>query len=186
MAAAATAFDAIAGLLAYPREGHAARCAELASAVADVLPGADLGEFVRFAAENDLGACEELHVRTFDGDPDTALETGWQVFGEQYARGAFLVRLRERMRELGVEENGELPDHATHVLRLVARMEPEEAAALCARALGPSLARIRKAVGEGNPYACVLAAAAGAAAEIAPAAPDGAAGRRESIGGMRR
>ena len=158
--------DALADLLEYPREGHGARTRALADRVSAELPEAahDLAALVRLAEAGDLGACEEIYVRTFDGNAERALEVGWQVFGEQYARGAFLVRLREWMRECGVAETSELPDHLTHVLRLIGRLPDETARLLVGAAVEPSLARVRKGLEDDSPYGGVLAAVAKAVA----------------------
>ena len=165
-------FDALADLFEYPREDHAERTRRLALRVAAEIPGAgaDLESLVRFAATNPLGACEELYVVTFDANAERALEVGWQVFGEQYERGAFLVDLRGRMRSLGVAETTELPDHLTQVLRLVARMDENDARTLVERAVGRSLARVRGKLDADNPYGGLVDAATKALAALVPAA----------------
>jgi nitrate reductase molybdenum cofactor assembly chaperone len=161
--------DALADLLEYPGNGHAARVDRALGAVAAEIPeaAADLEPLARAAREQTLGECEETYVRTFDGNTERALEVGWQVFGEQYARGQFLVRLRVLMRDAGVAESTELPDHLTNVLRLLGRMPEDEARVLIARAVEPSLRRIRKDLEDSNPYAGVLGAVAKAAARHA-------------------
>ena len=170
--------DALAELFEYPREGHGARVRALVERVVQRMPAAapDLAPLAEFAASSTLGDCEEVYVRTFDANAERALEVGWQVFGEQYERGAFLVDLRGRMRALGVAETTELPDHLTQVLRLLGRMEVLDARTLIPRAVAPSLERVRKSVEAGNPYGGALAAVAKAlewAAEPAPAAAGG-------------
>ena len=161
MTATALVHDALAELFEYPRDGGASRVRRLAEMIAAEVPeaGADLEPLVRFAAETDLGAREESYVGTFDANAERALEVGWQVFGEQYARGAFLVALRGRMRDLGVAESSELPDHLTHVLRLMGRMTPAEAGPLAENAVLPSLRRVRADLDEGNVYAGLVDAA---------------------------
>ena len=149
-----SAFDALAELLEYPREGNAARVRALTDCVASTLPeaGADLEPLARFAEASTLGEAEELYVRTFDANAERALEVGWQVFGEQYERGAFLVDLRGRMRDLGVAETTELPDHLTQVLRLLGRMDEADARTLVDRAVERSLVRVRASLDDDNPY----------------------------------
>lgn len=180
MRPSAAAHDALAELLEYPRDGHAARGRALATIVAAEVPeaGADLEPYVAFLETNDLGECEELYVRTFDGNAERALEVGWQVFGEQYARGAFLVRLREEMRTAGVAETTELPDHLTQVLRLLARISPDKALVLIEATAIPSIKRVLADLGPSHPFSGVLEAVSktvrshGAAepAAVAPAA----------------
>jgi nitrate reductase delta subunit len=175
----AAVHDALADLLEYPRAGHAERVQSLVGVVSRGLPesAAALAPLARFAAENSLGACEELYVRTFDANAERALEVGWQVFGEQYERGAFLVDLRGRMRAAGIAETTELPDHLTQVLRLLARIDAAEARTLADRAVGRSLQRVRENLDEGNPFAGALDAVEAALATIA-AAPAAAGGVR--------
>jgi nitrate reductase delta subunit len=131
---------------------------------------AHLAPIARFAHEHPLGECEELYVLTFDANAERALEVGWQVFGEQYERGAFLVDLRGRMRDLGVAETTELPDHLTQVLRLLGRMPADDATTLIDRAVGPTLRRVRGHIQADNPYGGVIDAVA-AALDVA-AAPE--------------
>jgi nitrate reductase molybdenum cofactor assembly chaperone len=156
------ACDALALLLEYPGEGWAARVRAAASRVAEDFPQAhaELEPLVALATTEPLAAAEESYVRTFDGNAERALEVGWQVFGEQYARGAFLVRLRERMRALGVEETTELPDHLSQVLRLLPRLPEEEARDLVSAAVAPALARLGAAFAdrEDDPWRGVVAA----------------------------
>ena len=75
------------------------------------------GGFVHHTAEP--SALEEAFTGTFDVNPACALEVGWHLFGEEYARGMFLVRMREELRKYGLAESSELPDHVSHVLAIV-------------------------------------------------------------------
>jgi len=152
------ALDALAELFEYPWTGHDARTRTLVEGVARAMPELreNLEPLARFAETNSLGACEELYVHTFDANAERALEVGWQVFGEQYERGAFLVDLRGRMRALGVAETTELPDHLTQVLRLVGRMEETEARTLIDRAVARSLSRVRESLDAESPYRGVI------------------------------
>ncbi len=100
---------------------------------------------------------EELYTQTFDLNPVCSLEVGWHLFGEEYARGAFLVRMREELRKHGIPEATELPDHLTYALRLVERMAPADAGEFSARYLVPALDKMLAALeGKGNPYESVL------------------------------
>ena len=163
MRGAPETYDALARLLAYPTEGFAARVAADVAAIARDVPeaGDELVPFALFVASHELGDCEEAYVSTFDVNAERALEVGWQVFGEQYARGAFLVRMREMLRQCGVAESYELPDHMTHVLRVLPRIETAQSQALVESALVPALRRILgDAKGKDGPYSGVLRAVA--------------------------
>jgi len=100
---------------------------------------------------------EELYARTFDINPVCCLEIGWQLYGEDYQRGAFLVEMRARMREHGLAESAELPDHLSHALRLLGRLEPAEGARFARHFVLPAVERMLKGFGDrANPYRGVL------------------------------
>ncbi len=96
--------------------------ADLLAKVASLL--ADFDASVRDRSQDEL---EELFTRTFDFSPGNALEIGWHLFGDDYNRGALLVRLRDELVRHDIPEAWELPDHLMYVLPLVDRMIPEEA-----------------------------------------------------------
>ena len=101
-------------------------------------------------------ARQELYVQTFEFNPACTLEIGWHLFGENYERGEFLVRMRQQLRRHGIAESTELPDHLTHLLPLIACMEHDEAAQLAGEFILPALAKIRSAL-QNNPYESVIA-----------------------------
>jgi len=151
--------DALARLLEYPSEGFEEGVQEWAAQVAGACPGAvdSLARFAKFAAGSDSGTLQEFFTRTFEINPACTLEVGWQLYGENYNRGEFLVRLRQLLRETGVPEVSELPDHLTQVLRALGRMEPSRAAALASESVVPAVKKmaVNLAVNE-NPYEKVL------------------------------
>lgn len=128
-------------LLRYPDARYAAALAAALDSTARADPGA-AAELTRFAravegrAETDL---QELFTRTFDLNPVAALEVGWHLYGEDYARGAFLVRMRGLLRRHGIDEGGELPDHLASLVALLARLPAGEAADLAATAVAPAV-----------------------------------------------
>ncbi len=102
---------------------------------------------------------EELYTRTFDLDPVCCLEMGWHLFGESYDRGGLMVELRARMRELGVPETEELPDHMANALALLEHMERDEAAVFASSRVLPAMAKmIQGFKEETNPYRGLLQA----------------------------
>ena len=101
---------------------------------------------------------EELYTRTFDINPVCSLETGWHLFGEDYNRGAFLVRMRGVLRQYGVEEGAELPDHLESALRVLAVMKADDASDLAREFILPAVMKMREPFAENdNPYGDVLA-----------------------------
>jgi nitrate reductase delta subunit len=102
---------------------------------------------------------QELYTRTFDINPLCTLEVGWHVYGEDYARGEFLVKMRQLLKEHNLPESKELPDHLTHVLAILAQLDGEEADFLASRYLLPALGKMLEGFqNEGNPYMKVLEA----------------------------
>ncbi len=100
-----------------------------------------------------LDARQEMFVRTFDMNPNCALEIGWHLFGEDYKRGEMLAYLRREMREVGIDEGTELPDYLGNVLRLLGRWNQEEAGEFVHIFFTPALEKMKKAVsGTETPY----------------------------------
>jgi nitrate reductase delta subunit len=102
----------------------------------------DVADFAEKIGGLPFEAVQELYTQTFDWNPDTTLDIGWHIFGENYDRGDFLVKLRCAMREYGLPESGELPDHLSHVLPLIDRMPPEERATFAASFVLPALDKL--------------------------------------------
>jgi nitrate reductase assembly molybdenum cofactor insertion protein NarJ len=94
---------------------------------------------------------QELYVQTFEFNPACTLEIGWHLFGENYERGEFLVRMRGLLRRHGFAESTELPDHLTHLLALINRLNHDEAAELAGLFILPALGKIKEALKD-NPY----------------------------------
>lgn len=151
--------DAVAGLFEYPGRDFAARVARCRALAEERSPGrgallAELEERVRGLTP---GEVEEMFTRTFEINPVCALEVGWHVYGEEYARGALLVRLRQELRRHRIPELTELPDHLMHVLRLLGRLEPALADDLAGRYVLPALGKmIAGTAGKECPYLGLL------------------------------
>jgi len=161
MAAAAGACDRLASLLAYPRPGYRERAEECARELAGEHPGTEgfLRPFMEMVRETTPTGLEELYTATFDINPVCCLEVGWQLFGEEYERGAFLVRMRHLLAECGVPESTELPDHLEHVLAAMERLPLERARELAGSAVLPALGKMLKGLeGKANPFENVLKA----------------------------
>lgn len=147
----------LAALIGYPdaRIGSVAASSWAAGACPNDESLEAMTRFSSFIAVSTLSDLEELFTRTFDINPVCSFEIGWHLFGEQYERGAFLVRMRGLMRQYDIEETAELPDHLAHALLLIDRMPADEAAKL-AREILPAVVKMldglsdRKAAE--NPY----------------------------------
>ncbi len=155
--------DLTAELLRYPGTIGKAVVLEAAAELATVAPefGPDLAEFRDWVARCSTEELEESYTGTFDNSSDRALELGWQLFGENYSRGAFLVRVRQLLREHGIPENGELPDHVTHLLQLLGRVPAHTAALVAGEVALPALKKVTESLGDASkPWTGALRAAA--------------------------
>jgi nitrate reductase molybdenum cofactor assembly chaperone len=137
----AAVHDALASLFEYPRADLRVSAEEAARVIAEGCPEAlePLAPFLEHVRGSERSALEELFTRTFDNSSERALEVGWHVFGENYTRGTFMVRMRQRLRDVGVEENGELPDHLSHMLALLGRVEEDDAGDLAHDSVDPAI-----------------------------------------------
>ncbi len=151
-------YDAFAAVLSYPDEEYLDRADDLVLATPDEIEP-EVEEFAQALEGKSLLELQELFTVTFDLNPVCSLELGWHLFGENYDRGLLLVKMRALLREHWIAESGELPDHLSYALRLIARMEPQErhdfAVAIVLPALGKMLDAFR---GKQNPYEKVLTA----------------------------
>lgn len=100
---------------------------------------------------------QELYARTFDMSPKCTLEMGWHLFGEQYDRGTFLVWMRGQLREFGLAESTDLPDHARHVLAVLGRLQPAAADHFATACVLPSLEIVREGLKQlDSPYELLI------------------------------
>lgn len=156
------ALDALSRFYRYPAAGTTGPARGLQAAVAafDLRAAGHLDRLVDLLDCGDSVPGEELFVGTFELNPVCALEVGWQVYGEQYARGTFLVKLRELTREAGLEAPTELPDHLSNVLLVIGRVPEDTAHKLAVTFTLPALARMAEKLpaDDANPYGGLLAA----------------------------
>jgi len=159
MIAAPELYEVWANLLHYPQGEDSSLLPNRIELIQSALPelGKDLAGLASYAATHSASELEEVFTRTFDSNAERALEVGWHLHGENYARGVFMVRMRKLLRDAGVEESCELPDHISHVLRVLARSEPKVATALANGVVSPALAKIANGFSDnGNPYLGVI------------------------------
>lgn len=126
--------------------------------------------FLAATGAMDVAELEELFTRTFDINPVCSLELGWHLYGETYQRGSFLVSMRETLRALEIPESTELPDHLSHALSAVGRMDEGEARAFVNQYLLPALRKMLEGFASStNPFEHVLRAVYGlASVQFAP------------------
>lgn len=154
-------FETLARLLEYPRGLDRTTITAAVERVRPASPkaGNALAAFAEGVAGLSLEELEELFTRTFDLDPACCLEVGWQLYGDHYDRGTFLVHMRECLRDLKLPETSELPDHLTQVLRVLARLEEAPAIEFIEHKALPAVDKMLASFkDEANPYRQVLLA----------------------------
>ncbi|MDO8681368.1 MAG: molecular chaperone TorD family protein [Acidobacteriota bacterium] len=149
----------LARALTYPDATTPALLTECGAAGAWAAPAA-ADELRRFAATMEGETIEVMQERftgAFDFDPKCSLDIGWHLYGENYDRGDFLVRMREALAAHSIEEGVDLPDHLPHVLQLLARMPADAAAELAGASVVPAVEKILGGLdGRGTPYEHVV------------------------------
>ncbi len=155
----ARSLGTITRLLSYPGEHYDQLVELLYLIVQNDLPEAakgisEFGQYLQRCEENEI---EEAYTGTFDVNPACALEIGWHLFGEDYMRGQFLVRMRGELAKYEISETGELPDHLTHVLPVVASMPEEEACHFLHACVFPALHKMQVSLDKNNsPYRHII------------------------------
>ncbi len=163
-------FEQLSQFLEYPAGCFREELTEFLPMIKERFPEAAsyLETYMQGVKDLALTEVEELYTRTFDINPACTLELGWILYGQQYERGAFLVRMRELLRSHEVEERGELPDHLTYVLRALSRMAENEALAFCQKEVLPAVTKMREGFADSdNPYTSVLEAVLSALSHFA-------------------
>ena len=140
-------------LFLYPEEGYHELLKEIDPEGFNEDEKEQLGTFLSFLKRSDLKVLQELYIESFDMNPSTTLDLGWHLYGENYNRGKFLVKVRNLMREKGIKESTELPDHLTHIIMVISRMESAEQNEFGKNYIIPALKKIAKGFeNTDNPY----------------------------------
>jgi len=139
--ARAAAIGLASRLLTYPAPGYGSdlRAFRDACEALELAGASDLGPLVTLAEGSPVERLQELFTQTFDLTPSCALEVGWHLFGEDYARGEFLARARGLLRTHGIAEGHELPDHLASLLALLPNLDPDTASDLVREAVVPAI-----------------------------------------------
>jgi nitrate reductase delta subunit len=162
-------YQLLSALLEYPSPGLTDSARQCVGLLALESPegAAQLENFLALTEGIPPGRLEEIYTGTFDINPTCTIYAGYQLFGESYKRGEFLVGLKQHYRQRGFSEGNELADHLAVLLRFLGQLDPEETLAreLIEDCLVPALEKINGSFSEPsggnvNPYACVLRAAA--------------------------
>lgn len=148
--------EAVAALFTYPRVDYSSAVENAMACSGSASPA--LFEFAREVPGIPLSGLQELYTTTFDLSPVCALDLGWHLFGEDYKRGLFLARMRRELLVHGIPESGELPDHLSRALLLLARMGLTQSEEFASVIVAPALERMLKCMPSGNLFTCLLLA----------------------------
>lgn len=150
----------LAAVLTYPHEDYRDLVAACLAAAPECARER-VAAFYKQIRTLEMEEAQELFTRTLDLNPVCSLELGWHLFGENYDRGLLMARLRRELAAHGIEENGELPDHLTHALLLLAAMPVQQAIEFAGAIVVPALEKMLTAfAGKQNCYECLLLALA--------------------------
>jgi nitrate reductase delta subunit len=156
-------FRLFAALFEYPETDPidaVTECVELLPVIS-VEAANKMDGFGDFILQASLGRLQEAYTNAFDLQPVSYPYMGYQLFGESYKRGSFMVGLKEKYREHGFPDTRELPDHLAILLRFLAVLEEKgerkENYTLVDECLVPSLEKMAPAFDDkGNPYGDVI------------------------------
>ena len=124
-------------MIAYPTGDYhtqMTQCLELLERTEPVVAD-QFRPFAEFALTKRPADLEELYIQAFDMNPGTSLDMSWHLFGETYDRGAFLVAMRQLLKEHGIDEAGELPDNIVHLLQVLPHLDEQRGEDIALRCL---------------------------------------------------
>ena len=148
-------------LLTYPHEKPVSDCESIAPLAGDVEPLAVplLNTFAAHVNDSTLSQLQELFTSTFDVQVVCYPYLGYQLFGESYKRGTFMVRLIEFYKHENFSVEKELPDHLAVVLKFISLTRDDDLFDhLLEECIIPSLEKMKAAFKNENPYAILLEA----------------------------
>ncbi len=150
----------IALALRYPTEDGMAKLQTSTEALPKGGAEKEMRKFISGVDKMDLSRVEEVYTATFDLTPVVAPYVGHLVWADSYERGTFMAELKGAMHAVGVDPEGELPDHLEPILRYLA--VAEEPMERLNPVLVPAITKMEKTLKKSdskNPYVHVLAAA---------------------------
>lgn len=112
----------------YPTAQTPAKIAEIKALLDDRYPEAG-EEFVRFSdfiANSSNNEIEEIFGKTFHIQAICFLDLGYVIFGEDYKRGEFLVKMKKEQKDNNNDCGIELADNLPNVLNLLAIHKDEK------------------------------------------------------------
>lgn len=154
-----TLYNSLTSLILYPDKDYKNRLIAAQKVLHALSPAPldKLDAFIDFVLEQRETDLEEFYAQTFDFNPKCALEIGWHLYGENYGRGDFLVKMRDLLKRYDIQESTELPDHLMYILPVIGRLKESEAREFALHYVIPGLDKILEGVAaKKSPYENVL------------------------------
>lgn len=148
--------NALATVLKYPEAGLRDAVHVVQNSLTDSELQKLFAPFANYIQNSSVTEREENYIKTFDIQAPCYLEVGYVLFGEDYKRGHFLVKMQELHREAGHDCGTELPDFLPNVLELLPLLAPEEAAELVGKLVLSAVQKMVNALSAENVYRPVL------------------------------
>lgn len=153
----------LAAAIDYPEANYLSRLAECQSLIKAHYPEltSDLSSLLEFVAKTEFSRVEEAYTTTFDIHAVCHLDVGYQLFGEDYKRGALLVELGRVHKQAGHDTGSELGDHLRNLLRVLPKIaDEEERSELARKLILPAMKKMMASFPEDSPnvYRSVLSA----------------------------
>jgi nitrate reductase delta subunit len=120
----------------------------------------EMRRFIKGIDKVSFGDLEVLYTSTFDLNPVVAPYVGHLAWADSYERGGFMAKLQGAMFAVGVDPEGELPDHLDPILRYLSATD--EPIGELRPVLVPAVTKMEKILKKAdskNPYLHVLTAA---------------------------
>lgn len=156
-------------LLTYPQEKPLQAGKKLLALVRKDYPAqaVALADFAGFIEQSTLAHLQELFTATFDVQVVCYPYIGYQLFGESYKRGTFMVRLVEFYKNENFAVENELPDHLAVVLKFMSQTQDDELYGhLLKECIIPSLEKMKSVFKNDNPYGTLHETLSGVAVDI--------------------
>lgn len=158
-------YTTLAEMISYPKQDYAVCATECERLLNVHFPeiAPCMIDFIKFATSSERSLIEETYTATFEVNGVCHLDVGYQLFGEDYKRGALLVELSRVQREAGCDVGTELADHLPSLLRLLPRMvNSDERTELVRRLILPAIEKMISSFPQQNenPYRLALSVTA--------------------------
>ena len=115
------ALSILAEAFRYPSRDRLSNISEAVSALPRGSARSALSAFVERAGKLSLVQWQELYTRTFDINPCAPPYVAFVIWGESHNRSRIMAKLGSAMQAIGIDLDGELPDHLVPLLRYVDR-----------------------------------------------------------------